>query len=245
MSKSKKVSDTLTIAENSVINETLTSKNENMENVENANETLVETQENANATEVLTPEMLTEKIKVAKIALAELNAKFDYDETNGEIIAKESEISNLLDERKKLVKTLEREKLLTEFNEKLENAKNDLIAKFGITPETLTQLLENSKIENDTLITSFNIVFGKKSLHIAENVTGKSLTKSIAKTGGDNANGFNITKNVKQMLTDGNSSETIVNVLLANTDMDETKAKKRLNDVKWAWEIENGLRVKK
>lgn len=247
MSKNKKVSETLTIANESVINETLTSKNQTMENVENANEVLAETQEIANGTETvsetLTPEMLTESLKNAKIALAELNAKYDYDETNSEIIAKESEISKLLDQRKQLVKTLEREKLLQQFNEKLDAAKSDIIAKFGIDAETLTKLLENSKNENDTLITSFNTVFGKKSLTISPNVTGKSLTKQNAKS--DGVIGFNITKNIKEMLTAGNSNETIINVLLANTDMDETKAKKRLNDVRWGWEVENGLRVKK
>jgi len=242
----KQVSETLT-SQNSE-----TSKIENMENSVNVSETLTETQENANAAPdaVSKPltfddvENITHQIKSAKIELAELNAKFDYDETNVDIVAKEKQISDLLTERKSLEKQLEKLRLENLYNETLTNAKNDLYVKFGITPDYLAKLLEDAKNPEvkDTLIQSFNIVFGKKPLTIPEGLTGKSLAKQTVKA--ENANGFNITKNVKAMLTAEKSPEEIDSKLLANTDMDETKAKKRLNDVRWGWEIENGIREK-
>jgi len=193
-----------------------------------------------NTPQEITVESLTQQIKDAKKELNVLNDTHDFDETNPEIIAKENEISKLLAERKTLEKTNEKLKLEREFNEKLEIAKNDLCDKLGISNETLTSLIEQSKDVKDTLISSFNTVFGKKVLHVAENTTGKNLAKQNAKSNG----GVNITKSVKDMLTAGNDAEIIVNFILTNSDMDETKAKKRLNDIRWGWEIENGLREK-
>lgn len=224
-------------------------KIENMENETNVSEVLTETQENVNAeivNETLTVENLTDKIKDAKRLLNQLNDKFDFDETNAEIIATETLISKLLTERKTVERANEKLRLENLYNETLTNAKNDLLTKLYLDEQTLETLIADAKNPDakSTLIQSFNIVFGKKPLTVDMGVTGKSLTKQIAKSGGDNANGFNITKNVKAMLSAGNSPETIVNVLLKETDMDETKAKKRLNDIKWGWEIENGLREK-
>lgn len=249
--ETKKVSKNLTVK-----NE----KNKVMHNEQKVSETLNETQEIVNndvdtkseenakddvAVETPTIETLTAQIKDAKKVLSSLNDKYDFDETNTEIIAKENEISNLLAERKKLERELEKQRLDALVSETLANAKNDLIAKLGITNELLETLIANAKNPEvkDTLIQSFNTVFGKKPLILEMGVTGTKLAKQSAKSGTSNGE-FNITKNVKAMLTAGNSPETIINTLLANTDMDETKAKKRLNDIKWGWEIENGLREK-
>jgi HD-GYP domain-containing protein (c-di-GMP phosphodiesterase class II) len=228
------------------VSETLTTQIENNQNSE-IMETLTnaETAQTQEINETLTVEQLTEQIKNAKRSLSELNAKFDYDESNAEIIACETEISKLLAERKTLEKANEKLRLESLYNETLANAKNDIIAKFGITNELLETLIADAKNPDakSTLIQSFNIVFGKKPLIVADGVTGKTLAKQNAKS--DVSNGsFNITKTVKAMLTAGNSPDEIVSELLANTDMDETKAKKRLNDVRWGWEIENGLREK-
>jgi hypothetical protein len=234
MAKTQKVSETLTNAKNENVMETLTQPQEN------AN---VQIAPNVSETVKPTIDELSNQIKNAKKELAELNDKFDYDDTNSEIIAKETEISKLVAERKSIAKENEKLELERQFNEALATAKNDLIDKLGITNEKLEELLANAKNVDakDTLVSSFNTVFGKKVLFVSENTTGKTLAKQSAKS---NGNG-NITKTVKDMLTAGNESEDIVNAIMAlNTDMDETKAKKRLNDIRWGWEIENGLRKK-
>jgi hypothetical protein len=223
-------------------------KTENMEN-QVTNETLAGTQENANVentpqvSEPLTMEQLTEKVKSAKIELAELNAKYDYDETNAEIIAKEKQISELLAERKLLAKQLEKTAMERKHAETLANSKevlNDWIAMVDPINKLLADTDDAKKLLAEIKF-AFDFVFGKKPLIVKENTTGTQLAKSSAKTNG----GTNITQSVRDMLTAGNDNETIVNFLLNNGFDDEKVAKKRLTDIKWKWEIDNGLRVKK
>jgi hypothetical protein len=220
-------------------------KTENLEIMETLTETVVPT-ETQEISETLTPDAITEKIRIAKKELNELEIQFDFDENNAEIVAKELLIDQLKNERKTLVKSLEKQKLENEFNEKLATAKQSLCDVFGITNEVLESIIADAKNPDakSTLISDFGLVFGKKPLFIAENVTGSNLAKGNAKNIVNGEQKVNITKGVKEMLTAGNAPDEIVNFILANSDMDETKAKKRLNDVRWGWEIENGLREK-
>jgi hypothetical protein len=230
MSKTSKKSE---IMENQVISETLAPTQE-----------IANTPETPIVSEPLTMEQLTEKVKTAKIELAELNAKYDYDETNAEIIAKEKQISEILAERKLLAKQLEKTKLERQHAETLENSKKVLNDIWGISENGINELLadnDDAKKSLKELIFAFNFIFGKQPLIVKENVTGTQLAKSSAKTNG----GTNITQSVRDMLTAGNDNDTIVNFLLNNGFDDEKVAKKRLTDIRWKWEIDNGLRVKK
>jgi len=223
--------------EKTEIMETLTVNEPQMENVENTPQV-----------EIIAPtvESLTEQIKNAKKTLNALNIEFDFDENNPHIAEIEMEISKLLAERKTLEKANEKLKLENEFNEKLNDAKNRLSQEFMVSLTELETIIERSKNPDakSTLISDFGLVFGKKPLFIAENVSGSNLAKGNAKNIVNGEQKVNITKSVKDMLSAGNDAETIVNFILTNSDMDETKAKKRLNDIKWGWEIENGLREK-
>jgi len=227
-----------------------TSKNAKIENMDTnkvANETLAETQENANV-EIETPtiESLTEKIKVAKKELYTVNDTYDFDETNAEIIAKEKQIADLVNERKLLAKQLEKTAMERKHAETLATSKemlNEFVSTF-VTNETIDYLLSDNadaKKKLEEIKFAFNFVFGKQPLVVKENVTGSQLAKSSVKTNG----GTNITQSVRDMLTAGNDNETIVNFLLNNGFDDEKVAKKRLTDIRWKWEIDNGIRVKK
>lgn len=131
--------------------------------------------------------------------------------------------------------------------ELLAGAKELLNTEFGIDDTYISEILADNadaKKRLETVKMAFNTVFGKIPVIAKENQTGSSLAKQNVNVA-DNNGKINVTKAIKEKLTAGTDAAEIVNFLLNDGGFDdETKAKKRLNDVKWAWEIENGLREK-
>jgi hypothetical protein len=231
------IATTETILPNDQLNDQKTEIMQDQTDIANDSETLPQTENIANdsdQTPQRTKEDILSDIVAQKLVLRTIEDKYANDPENEEITKQEMVISKLKDELKDYKKIEEKNRLRSEYNAKYAIAFNDLKDKLSLSDDVLNGLIANAKddTKKDTLKSSFEIVFGKIPVFIAENVKGTSLNKSSANSDGK----LNLAKMIKEMIEKGNTQDEIVSAIQENSDLDLAKSKKRYTDTKWQYE---------
>jgi hypothetical protein len=224
---------------------------------ETVSEILAVTQENANVenvSETLTDEQILDDVTNqwfdAKDVLNAIESEMlKKRERKNDAHAKQMLIVN--DLYKKMLnaeKIIDAKKMQKDLDEKLVNAKQTLADVLGITDEKISELLADDADVKKTLENlkwSFDFVFGKRPLIAKENQTGKSLVNGNAKNG--DGSKFNLSAAIKDLLNAGKNDNDVFDELSQNPNISyEPKIlRKRITDIRWNWEVANGLRKAK